>query len=321
MKKKIVIMSGDPNSINSEIILKTWHKLNNDLKKRIYIISNYKLLQSQFKKMNKFIKIIKLKDINEKLITNKLKVIDLNINFKNPFNVKFKSNSKFIMKSLNMIHELAQRDDVQGIVNCPLDKRLLNKNNIGVTEFLAKKCGKKNNSVVMLIKNKKLSVSPITTHLKLKNVSKSLKTSTIIKKIRLIDNWYKEKLKKKPIIGVLGLNPHNAELKKNSEEKKIIIPAIKKLKMEKINLEGPLVADTVFINDYKNYDVIVGMYHDQVLAPFKTMFKFDAINLTIGLDYLRVSPDHGIAKNLIGKNKANYISLMNCINFVRKFGR
>ena len=63
------------------------------------------------------------------------------------------------------------------------------------------------------------------------------------------------------------------------------------------------------------------MYHDQVLAPFKTLFKFDAINLTIGLDYLRVSPDHGIAKDLIGKNKADYISLMNCINFVRKFGR
>ena len=65
-----------------------------------------------------------------------------------------------------------------------------------------------------------------------------------------------------------------------------------------------MVADTVFINDYKNYDVIIGMFHDQVLAPFKTMFKFNAINITLGLKYLRVSPDHGVARNIINKKKA-----------------
>ena len=81
-------------------------------------------------------------------------------------------------------------------------------------------------------------------------------------------------------------------MKKNSEEKKIIIPAILKLK-KGIKLSGPLVSDTLFIKDFKNYDVIVGMYHDQVLTPFKTIFKFDAINITLGLKYLRVSPDHG----------------------------
>ena len=59
------------------------------------------------------------------------------------------------------------------------------------------------------------------------------------------------------------------------------------------------------LNNYKNFDVIVGMYHDQVLAPFKSIFKFDAINITLGLKYLRVSPDHGTAKDIIGKNKAN----------------
>ena len=64
-----------------------------------------------------------------------------------------------------------------------------------------------------------------------------------------------------------------------------------------------MVADTVFINDYKNYDVIIGMFHDQVLAPFKTMFKFNAINITLGLKYLRVSPDHGVARNIINKKR------------------
>ena len=115
---------------------------------------------------------------------------------------------------------------------------------------------------------------------------------------------------------MLGLNPHNAELKKNSEEKKIIIPAINKLKKLNFKIDGPLVADTIFINNFKNYDVIVGMYHDQVLAPFKALFKFDAINITLGLKYIRVSPDHGVAKDNIMKKNSNYLSLLNCINYL-----
>ena len=84
-------------------------------------------------------------------------------------------------------------------------------------------------------------------------------------------------------------------------------------------MSGPLPADTVFVKEYKKYNVIVGMYHDQILPPFKTLFKFDAINITLGLKYLRVSPDHGVAREIIKKNKANPLSLINCIKFVNKF--
>ena len=86
-------------------------------------------------------------------------------------------------------------------------------------------------------------------------------------------------------------------------------------------MDGPLVADTIFINDYKKYNVIVGMYHDQVLAPFKSIFKFNAINITLGLKYLRLSPDHGTATNIIGKNKADITSFLKCINFIKKFSK
>ena len=171
----------------------------------------------------------------------------------------------------------------------------------------------------MLIFNEKLSVCPITTHIDINEISKKLKKINIIKKIKTIDKWYKNKIKKRPKFGVLGLNPHNAELRKVSEEKQIIIPAINKLKKIGISIGGPLVADTVFIKDFKKYDVIIGMYHDQVLTPFKTIFKFNGVNVTLGLKYLRVSPDHGVAKNLIGKNKANPESLIKCINFVNRF--
>ena len=117
---------------------------------------------------------------------------------------------------------------------------------------------------------------------------------------------------------MLGLNPHNAEFRKNSEENKIIAPVVKKLSKKGYKIKGPLISDTLFIENYKEFDVIVGMYHDQVLSPFKTLFKFDAINITLGLKYLRVSPDHGTAVNLIGKNKANIVSLMRCIDFIKK---
>ena len=84
-------------------------------------------------------------------------------------------------------------------------------------------------------------------------------------------------------------------------------------------MHGPYASDTIFINKYKKYDVIVGMYHDQVLAPYKALFNFNAINITLGLKYLRISQDHGIGLDLIKKNKASNKSLTKCINFLSKY--
>ena len=136
------------------------------------------------------------------------------------------------------------------------------------------------------------------------------------KVVSLNKNYYKL-FKKKPLIAILGLNPHNSEFRKNSEEIKIIIPSIKKLRKMKCKVIGPISSDTAFIKKNK-YDVIVGMYHDQVLTPFKTIYNFDAINVTLGLNYIRVSPDHGTADNIIGLKKANPSSLINAIDFFSK---
>ncbi len=318
--KKIILVCGDPNSINSEILFKSWKKISKTLKKKIYLISNYNLILDQSKKLKFSIKIDKVKSINDKNNQLSLKVLNVNLKYKNPFNVPFKNSSKFIKKSLNIAHYLSLNKNVLGLINCPINKKLLLRKNVGVTEVLSKKCNVKNNSEVMLIKNKRFAVSPITTHIDIKNVSKNLKSKIIINKIITIHKFYKKVLKKIPRIGILGLNPHNAEMNTNSEEKRIIIPSVLKLKRKGINLTGPLVTDTLFMEDFKKYDVIVGMYHDQVLTPFKTMFKFDAINITLGLKYLRVSPDHGVAKKIIFKNKANPKSLIECINFINKFG-
>ena len=320
MTKKIILISGDPNSINSEIIFKCWKKLSIQMRKKIYLVANYNLLETQFKKLNYKIKLKSVKNINNDIKSNKLKVLNIALNYKNPFNVSQNEASKFVVKSLNFSHKLALKKNILGIINCPINKNLL-KNKMGVTEYLANKCKIKDNTEVMLIRNKSLSVAPITTHLDIKQVSKKIKVLTIIKKVKTINNWFKKMFNKKPKIAILGLNPHNAELRINSEERKIIIPAIKKLKKFGFKLTGPHVSDTFFINEYKSFDVVVGMFHDQVITPFKTIFKFDAINITLGLKYLRVSPEHGVAINLIGKKKADSTSLFKCINFINKFGK
>ena len=318
MKNKILILSGDPNSINSELIYKSFKKIKPSVRKKIYLITNYNLIEKQLNKLKYKMKFINVKDINEKVNNNKIKIVNVDIKFKNPFKIPKNISSKFIHSSLNLAHKYALNNNVSGVISCPINKNLLVSNKTGVTEYLASKCNVKDNSEVMLIRNKNLSVAPITTHVDIKDVSKGITANKIVKKIMTIQKWYKNKNKKKPIIGILGLNPHNAEYRKLSEEKKIIIPVVKKLKKIGIKIKGPLVADTLFIKDFKNYDVIVGMFHDQVLTPFKSIFKYNAINITLGLNYLRVSPDHGVAVDLIGKNKANPQSLIECINFLNK---
>ena len=317
MSNKIIIVAGDPNSINSEIIYKAWKKIDNKIKKNLYLIANYNLICRQYKKLKYKIKVIKINNIEDNIISTNLKIIDVPINFKNPLKVSFKTSSKYVLKSLNLAHSLANKKKVKAIINCPIDKNLIKiSKKIGVTEFLASKCKIKDDSEIMLIHNKKFSVVPLTTHLNIKDVSKKINSKLIIKKLISLNKEFKKVFKIKPKIGVLGLNPHNAELNKKSEEVKEIIPAISRLKKIGLNICGPLAADTTFVDNYKKYNVVVGMYHDQVLAPFKTLFHFDAINITLGLDYLRVSPDHGPAIDLIGKNKANYLSLLQCIKFI-----
>ncbi len=321
MKEKILIISGEPTSINPEIICKSWNKIKKNLKKKIYLISNYHLLNKQFKILNCKIKLKKVKSIYENHNDNSLKIINVDFNFKNLSSLKNSNISKFIKKSLNLAHNLGLKNNVLGIINCPINKSHLSRKYNGATEFFARKCSVKNNSEAMLIYSNKLSVCPITTHINIKNVSRKLKHRFISNKIKTINLWFKLLFKKKPKIAVLGLNPHNAEFTKKSEENRIIKPLIKNLKKQKINLNGPYAADSFFVNNYKKYDVVVGMYHDQVITPFKTLLKFNAINITLGLKYLRVSPDHGTARDIIGKSKANPQSLIDCINFINKYGK
>ncbi len=319
MRKPICIIAGDPNSVNSEIISKAWKKKTNLSNKNIFVIGNYDLISSQLKKIKANISLKKITTLDGQNFTKKLLIFDVPLKFKNPFNVPKKNKYKYIMRCFRIAMNFSKKKEVLGFINCPINKSdIFGNRTIGVTEYLAKK-ERKYGKEAMLIYNKKLAVSPITTHIQVKKISRVLNIKLIINKLITIDKFYRKNFYIKPKIGLLGLNPHNYEFRKNSEEVKIIIPALKKLKKININVNGPLSADTAFTNyEKKKINVLVGMYHDQVLSPFKTIFKFNAINVTLGLPYIRVSPDHGTGQDIIKKNKASPESLIESINFFSK---
>ena len=116
---------------------------------------------------------------------------------------------------------------------------------------------------------------------------------------------------------ILGLNPHCETIDKYSEEDKIITPTIQKLKKRNVKIEGPFAADTFFFKDnLDKFNVVIGMYHDQVLTPIKTIYGFDAINITLGLPFIRISPDHGPNSKMLGKNISNPNSFYYAMTFI-----
>ena len=320
MKKIVAIISGDPNSINSEIIAKTWRKKNNFKEINFFIIGNFLLLKKQFSKIGYKIKLKEINSISTKGLKKNLCIYNVPLKFKRVFNVSTGNKKKYIKESFKKGLNFIKKKKIIGLINCAVNKKDINSGNnfTGITELLSKKTGVSGKEA-MLIFNKSLAVSPITTHIKLSKVPKNISKEKIIKKIITINNFYIKVLKIKPRIGLLGLNPHNNELDNKSEEKKIIIPALKILKKRGISVIGPLSPDTAFL-DYKNkkLNILVGMYHDQVLTPFKTIFKFNAINITLGLPFIRISPDHGIGEKIINKNLANPKSLIESIKFFKR---
>ena len=315
----IIIVGGEPNSVFLEIFFKSLEV--ETYKSPLIIIVSKKLLQQQMKKLGFSFKINdiekKIKDFS-KLDNNKINLININYNFQKCFDKITSKSNKYINESFDTALNIMKQNNFSKFINGPISKKsFLKGTSLGITEYLAKKT--KKNKVVMLIFNKNLSVSPLTTHLALKDVHKKITKQKIYTQVNLINNFYKIKFNKLPRIAITGLNPHCESNFHNSEEDKIIIPAIKKLKLKNKKIDGPFPADTIFTKSFlKEYDVIIGMYHDQVLSPMKALFNFDAINITLGLPFIRISPDHGPNYSMLGKNLSNPKSLIQALKFLDK---
>ena len=312
----ILIVSGEPNSVFIELFFKVFS--NNKIKSPMILISSKKLLNLQMKKLgykNK-IRLINASKLEFYKLDNKsINLIDVKYNPDKAFEKISSKSNIFIKNSFELAFKIIKKYNIVKFINGPISKKFfLKKEFLGITEYISEKFLTK--KTCMLIFNKKLSVCPITTHLPLKLVSKKITKKNIINKITLIDNFYKKNLKFKPRIAILGLNPHCESIHAFNEDEKIIQPSIKYLK-KKYNVTGPYPADTIFLkNNRKNFDVIVGMYHDQVLTPIKTLYEYDAINITLGLPFTRISPDHGPNETMLGKNLSNPLSLLRAIKFL-----
>ncbi|MDA7713894.1 4-hydroxythreonine-4-phosphate dehydrogenase PdxA [Candidatus Pelagibacter sp.] len=318
-KKPIIIVSAEPYSVFLEIFFKSKKKI--ELKRPVILIASKKLVIKQMLKLkfNFKINLISQNKINFDLLDNeKINLIHVNFKFKKTFDSISAKSNPYINKSFDIALKILKEKNCAGLINGPISKKtFLKGESLGITEYLAKKT--KTEDVVMLIFNNKLSVSPITTHLPLKNVHKNISIKKIYKNVTIINEFFKKNFKKKPIIAITGLNPHCESNFKNCEEDKIITPAIKKLKAKNFIVEGPFPADTIFTKEnLKKFNVIIGMYHDQVLAPMKALLGFDAINITLGLPFVRISPDHGPNSPMLGKNLSNPKSLINALKFLDK---
>ena len=241
--KNLLIVTAEPKSVFLEIFFKYLNSNDKFIKKkRLVLVGNKKIIDKEAKINNYKKKIYQIYDFRS-AIKDKLNIINVEI--------KKKNYKKYISECFKKSISIIKKNQDIALINGPVDKKtFLNNKYLGVTEYLAKKTGSKN--PVMLIYNKKISVSPITTHLPIKYVSKHINKNKIIKNVRSINSFYKKKFKKKPRFAILGLNPHCETISKISEEKKIIVPAIAKLKGEMIFIKGPFSADSFFIK--KNID-------------------------------------------------------------------
>ena len=304
----ILIIPGEKKSIFFEIFFKSIKS--KFFESPLILICDKKILNKEVKKykFNRCIEQIKFDEIySKKFYKKKIYVV----------HVKIQNSNLYVRNCFKVAFKLIKDGLTQKMINGPINKtKTLNKKYLGVTEFVAKNF--KINKCAMLIYNKELSVCPVTTHLPIKLVAKKITKRNIKDKINIVYNFYKKHLGFKPRIAVVGLNPHCESVLKFNEDSKIISPVIRSFK-NRINVRGPFPADTIFLkNNRKKFDVVIGMYHDQVLTPIKTLFEYDAINITMGLPFLRVTPDHGPNEKMIGKNISNPMSLIRSLEFLDK---
>jgi len=319
-KKLVAVTMGDPSGVSTEIIIKSWKKTANTF----FVIHDPDYIK---KVANKFKTKVKIKTISRpeeahEVFKKFLPVLPIKIDKDTKLGKPNHKNSENIFNSIDLAVKLAKKKEVSGIVTSPISKEVLSKfkkNFSGHTEYLAKSDKKKQFGMMLL--NKKLRVVPFTTHVPLKNVHKYIKQKPLFAAIKLLNNSLKKNFDiKKPKIAVTGLNPHSGDggLLGN-EEQKIILPVIKKIKKSGISISGPLSPDSAFQQkNLKFFDAFLCMYHDQALIPVKTIDFEKTINYTLGLSFVRTSPDHGTGYDIANKFIANETSLITAINYAAK---
>ena len=321
-KKIILISSGDPSSIASEITIKALQSKKIHEKILPIIVTDPKLIYNYSDIFDDHLKVNEIQDqINfTDYKTNYFNVIPVQTNEIVRLGKPSIANCSFIKQSIIKCIQLENKTAASAIVTNPINKNIMYKSGFkysGHTEFLAS-FSKENIQPVMMLVGQNLKTIPLTIHVPLSQVSSLITEELIITTIKITAKYLTSYFGiKKPKIILTGLNPHSGENGDiGFEEQDIIIPAIKKIqKNNDFLLDGPFSADTVFSYEARQkYDVAICMYHDQALIPIKTLDFYNGVNVTLGLDFIRTSPDHGTGFDIAGKNIANPESLISAIN-------
>ncbi|MEP9366288.1 4-hydroxythreonine-4-phosphate dehydrogenase PdxA [Xanthobacter sp. VNH20] len=224
-----------------------------------------------------------------------------------------------VVQSLDRAVDLVQAGAARGLVTAPLAKSVVYAAGFpfpGHTEYLAARCAARDGAIphpVMMIWSPLLAVVPATIHIPLAQVPAQVTTALLVKTGRIVDHDMRTRFGRAvPRLAFAGLNPHAGEDGTlGREDEDVVRPAIAALRAEGIDAQGPRPADTLFHEEARaGYDVVIGMYHDQVLIPAKTLAFHDGVNVTLGLPFVRTSPDHGTAFDLAGTGRANPTSLL-----------
>jgi len=238
--------------------------------------------------------------------------------------------AKSTIAAIERAVSLTMSGEALGVVTNPIAKSVLYEFGFpfpGHTEFLADLAARATGQAgmpVMMLAGPKLRTIPVTIHIPLKDVPQALTADLIIETCRIADADLRRRFGiEQPRLAIAGLNPHAGEDGTiGKEDETVIKPAIQFLRSEGINAIGPLPADTMFHDDARaRYDVAICMYHDQALIPAKALGFDDAVNVTLGLPFVRTSPDHGTAFGIAGKGLARESSLVAALKLAGHLGR
>ncbi|MEM6998867.1 MAG: 4-hydroxythreonine-4-phosphate dehydrogenase PdxA [Pseudomonadota bacterium] len=324
-KPRLLLTSGEPAGIGPDLIVQL-SKINHNYDLTIVADPDLLFERAKLLKSDIDISIVNGSNNSENSIKNTVVKV-LPVKLKSPTvagNLNLK-NATYVLETLNVACDNCLANKYDAMVTAPIQKSVINDEGItfsGHTEYLAKRCN--DAYPVMLLTCPELRVALVTTHLALSEVPAAITTSSVKNTIQSVSDDMKKHFGiKQPAITVCGLNPHAGEEGHlGKEEVNIINPVINKFKELGYNVSGSVPADTAFrLEQRKNADVFICMYHDQGLPVLKTLGFGEAVNVTLGLPIIRTSVDHGTALELAGTGEAKCDSLLAAIQMADKMAR
>ena len=309
---------GEPAGIGGEILMGAWRALR-ESDCRFFAIDNPERLRKLASQLGWDLPITEISDAEETaaVFRNALPVLAQSLAHQVIPGHGDSRNGRAVIEAIETAVRMATAGQIGGMVTNPINKAVLYDAGFtypGHTEFLTALAGVE--TPLMMLANSELRVVPVSIHESLRNAVVNLSIDAIVRKARITDLALRQDFGiARPRLAVAGLNPHAGEGgAMGTEEQTIVRPAIDILRSEGINAIGPMPPDTMFHAAARHgYDAAICMYHDQALIPLKTIDFDGGVNVTLGLPFVRTSPDHGTAFDIAGKGTANPESLIAAI--------